>query len=80
MSNTDAPRIMIDSYLEWLKTEGIPTKEDFGIDLFEVETKPWPRFGVNGAAVHLKGRGDFLNMFLLDIPPHCIDFAATAFI
>ncbi len=69
MSNTDAPRIMIDSYLEWLKTEGIPVKEDFGIDLFEVETKPWPRFGVNGAAVHLKGRGDFLNMFLLDIPP-----------
>ncbi len=69
MSNTDAPRIMIDSYLEWLKTEGIPVKEDFGIDLFEVETKPWSRFGVNGAAVHLKGRGDFLNMFLLDIPP-----------
>lgn len=69
MSNTDAPRIMIDSYLEWLKTEGIPVAEDFGIDLFKVETKPWARFGVNGAAVHLKGRGDFLNMFLLDIPP-----------
>jgi len=60
---------MIDSYLEWLKTEGIPTTEDLGIDLFAVETKPWARLGVNGAAVHLKGRGDFLNMFLLDIPP-----------
>ena len=69
MSNAGAPRIMIDSYLEWLKSEGIPTSEDFGIDLFSVETKPWARFGVNGAAVHLKGRGDFLNMFLLDIPP-----------
>ena len=69
MTNTDAPRIMIDSYLEWLRTEGIPVTEDFGVDLFKVETKPWPRFGVNGAAVHLKGRGDFLNMFLLEIPP-----------
>ena len=69
MSNTNAPRIMIDSYLEWLKTEGIPVTEDLGIDLFKVETKPWARFDVNGAAVHLKGRGDFLNMFLLDIPP-----------
>jgi mannose-6-phosphate isomerase-like protein (cupin superfamily) len=59
----------IDSYLEWLKGEGIPTAEDFGIDLFKVETRPWARTGVNGAAVHLKGRGDFLNMFLLDIPP-----------
>ncbi|MDP3672303.1 MAG: hypothetical protein Q8R69_21770 [Telluria sp.] len=68
MSNSEAPRIMIDSYLEWLKTEGIPVAEDFGIDLFEVETKPWARFDVDGAAVHLKGRGDFLNMFLLDIP------------
>jgi len=60
---------MIDSYLEWLKTEGIPTTEDFGIDLFAVETRPWARLGVNGAAVHLKGRGDFLNMFLLELPP-----------
>jgi mannose-6-phosphate isomerase-like protein (cupin superfamily) len=69
MSNTDAPRIMIDSYLEWLKNEGIPVTEDFGVDLFKVETRPWARFGVNGAAVHLKGRGDFVNMFMLDIPP-----------
>lgn len=69
MSSANAPRIMIDSYLEWLAKEGIPTTEDFGIDLFKVDTRPWARFGVNGAAVHLKGRGDFLNMFLLDIPP-----------
>jgi quercetin dioxygenase-like cupin family protein len=34
-----------------------------------VETKPWPRFGVNGAAVHCKGRGDFASMFLFEIPP-----------
>ena len=69
MTTAGAPRMNIDSYLEWLKGEGIPTAEDFGIDLFKVETKPWARVGVNGAAVHLKGRGDFLNMFLFDIPP-----------
>ena len=39
------------------------------VDLFSVETALWPRYGVNGAAVHLKGRGDFANMFVFDIPP-----------
>ncbi len=67
--NTSALRIGIDSYLEWLQHEGIPVVEDFGIDLFKVETKPWPRLDINGAAVHLKGRGDFVSMFLLDLPP-----------
>ena len=67
MSEHKAPRIGVDSYLEWLKGEGIPTIEDFGVDLFKVDTRPWARFGVNGAAVHLKGRGDFVSMFVLDI-------------
>ena len=50
-------------------SEGIPVTEDFGVDLFDVPTAPWPRYGVKGAAVHLKGRGDFANMFVFDIPP-----------
>ena len=62
-------RYGIDPYLDWLKEEGIPVVEDYGVYLFEVETAPWPRYGVNGAAVHLKGRGDFGNMFVLDIAP-----------
>ena len=41
--------------------------EDFGVDLPAVETRPWPRYEVNGAAVHLKGRGDFVSMFVLDL-------------
>ena len=69
MSEPVAARIGVDPYLEWLKGEGIPTVEDFGVDLFGVETKPWVRLGVNGAAVHLKGRGDFVSMFVLDIAP-----------
>jgi len=74
MDNTNAPKMMIDCYLDWVKKEGIPVAEGLGIDLFAVETKPWPRFGVNGAAAHLKGRGDFISMFVLEIPPS----AATA--
>lgn len=69
MSKPDTPNVMVDPYLEWLKKEGLPVTEDFGVDLFQVQTKPWPRADVNGAAVHLKGRGDFLCMFLFDIPP-----------
>ncbi len=74
MSNAEAPRYGIDPYLDWVAAEGIPVVEDYGIDLFAVETRPWPRAGVRGAAVHLKGRGDFANMFVYDIGPG----AATA--
>jgi quercetin dioxygenase-like cupin family protein len=59
----------IDPYLDWVQAEGIPVTEDYGIDLFKVPTAVWPRYGVKGAAVHLKGRGDFCNMFLFDIAP-----------
>jgi mannose-6-phosphate isomerase-like protein (cupin superfamily) len=63
------PRYGIDPYLDWIAKEGLNVAEDYGIDLFKVETKMWPRYGVKGAAVHLKGRGDFCNMFLIDVPP-----------
>jgi mannose-6-phosphate isomerase-like protein (cupin superfamily) len=63
------PRYGIDSYLDWLRQEELPVTEHYGIDLFSVETRMWPRYGVKAAAVHLKGRGDFCNMFLFDIPP-----------
>src|ERR1700674_4474953 len=62
-------RYGIDPYLEWVKKEGIPVVEDYGIDLFQVQTADWPRLGVKGAALHLKGRGDFCNMFLFEAPP-----------
>ncbi len=35
----------------------------------KVPTAPWPRFGVDGAIVHLKGRGDFVSIFVLDLAP-----------
>ncbi|MAF48071.1 MAG: hypothetical protein QGH73_18580 [Rhodospirillales bacterium] len=69
MSNGEEARFLYDPYLEWVKGEGVPVIEDFGIDLIGVETKPWARFGVGGAIAHLKGRGDFISIFILDIPP-----------
>ena len=74
MSARETPRVAIDVYLEWIRKEGIPVTEDFGVDLLKVPTARWERYGVDGAAVHLKGRGDFLCMFVFDIPPS----AATA--
>ena len=65
----DKPRYGVDAYLDWVAKEGLPVAEDYGIDLFKVETALWPRAGVKSAAVHLKGRGDFANMFLFDLPP-----------
>ena len=66
-----APRYLVDSYLEWAKREGPPIVEDFGVDLMDLETGPWPRLGdgCNGAFVHLKGRGDHLTIFLVDVLP-----------
>ena len=69
MSEATQPRYGVDPYLDWVKKEGLPVAEDYALDLFEVETAEWPRYGVKGAAAHLKGRGDFCNMFVLELPP-----------
>ncbi len=63
------PKFLFDPYRYWCKQEGIPIVEDFGIDLHAVETKKWARFGQNGAFVHLKGRGDFIAIWLVDLEP-----------
>jgi gentisate 1,2-dioxygenase len=69
MTDQPKPRYRIDSYGAWIKAEGVPVREEYGIDLFTVETKPWARYGMKGAACHLKGRGDFASQFLFEIPP-----------
>jgi mannose-6-phosphate isomerase-like protein (cupin superfamily) len=70
LNDSETPRVGIDSYLEWVKKENLSVVEGLGVDLFTVPTKPWARTGVNGAAVHLLGRGDFVSMFLHEIPPN----------
>ncbi len=64
-----AGKYMVDSYLDWSAREGVPVHEGFGLDLNAVETAPWRRFGVDGAIIHVKGRGDAMTVLLLDLPP-----------
>jgi mannose-6-phosphate isomerase-like protein (cupin superfamily) len=61
-------RIGVNPYDEWVEREGLPIYDGVSCDLLAIETLPWARYGVNGAAVHLTGRGDFCNLFVFDIP------------
>jgi mannose-6-phosphate isomerase-like protein (cupin superfamily) len=63
-----AARLWLDPYQDWVDREGLTIAEGVGVYLPGVETKPWPRYGVRGAAVHLTGKGDFASCFLIDIP------------
>lgn len=62
-------RLLIDPYLDWVKEEGIPVYEEFGFDLLNVDVKPWARMGASGAFVLVTARGDYLDGFVLEIPP-----------
>ncbi len=64
-------RFLVDTYREWVAGEGVPVLEDFGFDLLGVETAPWPRMGggARGAYTHVKGRGDFVNAYVCELPP-----------
>ena len=69
--NAASQRLLIDPYLDWTASEGLPIHEDFGVDLLTADTASWPRLGdrCKGAFVHLKGRGDWMTVFLLELPP-----------
>jgi hypothetical protein len=69
MSEAPEPRELIDPYLDWAAGEGVPVIDGYGIDCLAAETRPWARFGMNGAIVHLKARGDFVTLFVHDLPP-----------
>jgi uncharacterized RmlC-like cupin family protein len=72
---SEHPKLLLDPYLAWCDKEGAPIIEDFGIDLLAIPTAPWPRFGVDGAIAHLKGRGDFVSIFVLDLAPGALTSA-----
>src|SRR6476469_9635722 len=69
MTDMQHPKMLLDPYATWAANEGVPITEDFGVDLLTVPTAPWARFGVDGGIVHLKGRGDFVSIFVLDLAP-----------
>jgi hypothetical protein len=62
-------KFLVDSYREFIEREGIPIVEDFGIDLLEVDVKPWGRMGAKGAYTLMKGRGDFIDTYVLELAP-----------
>ena len=72
------PKMLLDPYAIWAAKEGVPIHEDFGVDLLRGRTAPWPRFGVDGAIVHVKGRGDFMTVFAARPPARRQDRAAEA--
>jgi quercetin dioxygenase-like cupin family protein len=62
-------KFLADPYLEWVRGEGLPVHEGFGFDLLSLDVAPWPRMGALGAYAHAKGRGDFVDMYVLEISP-----------
>jgi len=66
---SEHPKLLLDPYVAWTEKEGVPVTEDFGVDLLKCATAPWARFGVEGGIVNLKGRGDFVSIFVLDLKP-----------
>jgi gentisate 1,2-dioxygenase len=64
------PRYLVDTHREFIERDGIPIVESFGIDLLHLEVEPWPRLGVvKGAYALTSGRGDFIDLYVLEIPP-----------
>ena len=63
-------KFLLDPYLDWTKREGIPIHGGVAVDLVTAATAAWPRLGegCGGAFVHLDGRGDWMTVFLLDVP------------
>ena len=57
------------SYEMFLKEEGIPVIEDYGIeDVTVLARKPWKRTGGAGAYIELKGMEGFTGMYVGEIP------------
>lgn len=68
-SQKEGVTFLRDPYLEWASAQGIPVVEDFGVDLTALELKPWDRLGADAAFVHLKGRGDFIAVTVVELAP-----------
>ena len=62
-------RFLVNPYNDWAQAQDIPIHEDFGVDMLACETAPWGFTEANGALVHLHGRGDYISVFVHEIPP-----------
>ena len=64
-------RYLLDPYVDWTKRQNVPIVEGIAVDLHQIECAPWPRLGAGckAAFVQLRGRGDFIGVHLIEIPP-----------
>jgi len=64
-------RYLVDSYREWAERQGVPITEGVAVNLHAVDTAPWARLGGGARAgfVELRGRGDFVGLHIIEIPP-----------
>src|ERR1700735_2671226 len=67
MTIANQPRYNLHPYNEWVAREGIPVAKGLSLNLFEVPTGDWPRYGSKGAIAQCPGGGDSCNMFVLEI-------------
>ncbi len=69
-------KFLLDPYGDWCAAQGIPVYGGYGVDTLTCESAVWPILGdgCKGAIVNLNGRGDYMGVFVLDLPPA----AATA--
>ena len=60
-------KFLLDPYIDWVAAEGPPCHEGFSVDVLAAETGPWPRYDCKGAFVHVKGRGDYIAVYALEL-------------
>jgi quercetin dioxygenase-like cupin family protein len=65
----DNPFYQINTYLEWVETEGVPIVDAYAVDCLSQPLEPSTRLGGLGAYIHLAGRGDSATCYLAEIPP-----------
>ncbi|GAC1317844.1 MAG: hypothetical protein NVSMB2_12030 [Chloroflexota bacterium] len=62
------PYYQVNTYLDWVKTEGVPIVEAYAVDCLSQALEPSARIGGLGAYIHLAGRGDAATCYLAEIP------------
>jgi quercetin dioxygenase-like cupin family protein len=60
---------LTDPYRTWRASQHVPVHEGFGFDCTTVDLSDWPRLGGRGAFLDVAGRGDFCDMYVVEIPP-----------
>ena len=66
---TPEGKYLVDPYADWARREGPPIHAGAALDCAAIETRPWPRHGVDGAICDLDGRDDYLALHVLDLAP-----------